>query len=197
MEISLISIPFTGLNGIYLDDADNNQGHKDINGTNSKQEFINGKAYILPSAMDFIKYTDRSNYEILNKIIKNMEYSSIGSVKDSIALEEIAITLEYLPEHIFDGTAYDIIDCFSSGNRTYGGVKVKFIDEEHFEVVNKAYNIFIRFFEIFIVAFVCFAFINPPFIPRIVSIIGVFIFLTGIIGLSMGKYLWEEKHRCL
>ncbi len=198
MEIGVrfISLPFAYYGSIWHninEDNNSDQKAKNIDVTETKQKYVNGETYILPSNIDLLKTQIKGSY-IIDEVLDN---ASSDNYPNQISFNETIFSPVYIPKYISDETVCDVIDDIPSNNWTNGGDKVKFLEEEHFESVMKTYNFFTKLFEIFIISLIYFTFINPPYLPRIASISGIFIFLIGIIGMNMDKYLRKENHKCL
>ena len=113
------------------------------------------------------------------------------------ALSEIAITCESISQ----GTAYDLTSKPNYENWiTTGGVVMKnisYIHEDKYNEISKSFDSYTRIFSILIGMLALIAIVNPYFMPRPLSFIGIGMFLMGILGLRINKILWKENNKCL
>lgn len=115
--------------------------------------------------------------------------------KRNMTMVEYAITCDTITKR----TAYDLVKENSiAGLELNGGMIMRefnLSDKKAFLQIQSTYEKSIKFFSVFIGLLVIIAVVNPPFLPRAVSVAGIIMFLVGIFGLNINKILWEGKDK--
>lgn len=150
------------------------------------------------------KYNETGCHEIAMYNIKfNSTTPTIDELKNKMenkaqnqAASEIAITCESISQ----GTAYDLVGPNSVNWIINGGVVMKnisYLHEDKYIEISKSFDSYTRIFSVLIGILALTSIINPNFIPRPLSFIGIGMFLVGILGLRINKILWKENNKCL